>query len=160
MAENVVDNSQTTAAYTSAGFNVRVAIVDSIFSTYLAEATSKKDSLEIWGRKADSLDMLAGDYTKQQIKVARSYLYQLDSVGLPLGWQCKPHDSTTQKSGTTVNGTGTKKKKDAGEWLLACFLVLAGWFISMGAISMGAPFWFDILAKVVNVRRSGLKPKS
>ena len=32
--------------------------------------------------------------------------------------------------------------------------VIFGWFISAIAISMGAPFWFDLLSKVVNVRNT------
>lgn len=35
-----------------------------------------------------------------------------------------------------------------------------GWLISGLAISMGAPFWFDALNKVVNVRNTGSKPTS
>jgi hypothetical protein len=36
--------------------------------------------------------------------------------------------------------------------------VIAGWFLSGIAISMGAPFWFDLLGKVMNVRNTGAKP--
>lgn len=35
-----------------------------------------------------------------------------------------------------------------------------GWLISGVAIAMGAPFWFDLLGKVVNVRNAGEKPKT
>jgi hypothetical protein len=38
--------------------------------------------------------------------------------------------------------------------------MLAGWVVSGIAIAMGAPFWFDLLGKLVNVRNSGGKPKS
>lgn len=38
--------------------------------------------------------------------------------------------------------------------------MLMGWFISGIAISMGAPFWFDLLGKVMNVRNTGKPPKS
>ena len=37
--------------------------------------------------------------------------------------------------------------------------MLSGWWISGIAIAMGAPFWFDLLGKIVNVRNSGTKPK-
>lgn len=36
--------------------------------------------------------------------------------------------------------------------------MLIGWFVSGIAISMGAPFWFDLLSKVMNVRNTGAKP--
>lgn len=38
--------------------------------------------------------------------------------------------------------------------------VMAGWLVSAIAIAMGAPFWFNLLNKVVNVRNSGNPPAS
>jgi hypothetical protein len=38
-------------------------------------------------------------------------------------------------------------------------LLLLGWLITAGCLSMGAPFWFNLLVQLVNVRRSGVKPK-
>jgi len=38
--------------------------------------------------------------------------------------------------------------------------MLSGWWISGIAIAMGAPFWFDLLGKIVNVRNAGEKPKN
>ncbi|NJR49849.1 MAG: hypothetical protein HC780_10070 [Leptolyngbyaceae cyanobacterium CSU_1_3] len=37
--------------------------------------------------------------------------------------------------------------------------MISGWALSGIAIAMGAPFWFDLLGKLVNVRNSGNKPK-
>ncbi len=39
-------------------------------------------------------------------------------------------------------------------------LRLLGWLVTGIAIAMGAPFWFDLLSKVINVRNSGSKPPS
>lgn len=39
------------------------------------------------------------------------------------------------------------------------FKMLLGWMLSGIAIAMGAPFWFDLLSKIVNVRNTGSKPK-
>ncbi|MEH1792018.1 MULTISPECIES: hypothetical protein [unclassified Nostoc] len=36
--------------------------------------------------------------------------------------------------------------------------LICGWVVSGFAIAMGAPFWFDILNKVINVRNAGPKP--
>jgi hypothetical protein len=41
-------------------------------------------------------------------------------------------------------------------WLLK----LAGLLVSIIAISMGAPVWFDILGRIVNVRLTGDPPPS
>ena len=35
-----------------------------------------------------------------------------------------------------------------------------GLLVTAGAASLGAPFWFDMLSKVVSVRSAGEKPKS
>ncbi len=57
-------------------------------------------------------------------------------VGLPIGWNDK----------TTPN--------NAAGWLLK----LIGWFLTAAAITLGAPFWFDLLKNLVNIR-SSMKPK-
>jgi hypothetical protein len=36
---------------------------------------------------------------------------------------------------------------------------LLGWMLSIIAISLGAPFWFDMLNKLMNIRNAGQKPK-
>lgn len=35
---------------------------------------------------------------------------------------------------------------------------ILGWIVTALAISLGAPFWFDLLRKLVNIRSSGAKP--
>jgi hypothetical protein len=35
---------------------------------------------------------------------------------------------------------------------------IPGWLITTLAITLGAPFWFDMLNKVINIRNAGLKP--
>jgi hypothetical protein len=37
--------------------------------------------------------------------------------------------------------------------------ILLGWLITAFAVSLGAPFWFDLLNKFVNVRASGKPPE-
>ena len=43
---------------------------------------------------------------------------------------------------------------DATSWVMKAL----GWVVTALAISLGAPFWFDLLRKIVNVRSSGNKP--
>ncbi|HTJ76149.1 MAG TPA: hypothetical protein VL337_12390 [Acidimicrobiales bacterium] len=58
---------------------------------------------------------------------------QLDASGLPLGWS----DQARPRS-----------------WPVA----FAGWVLTVAAVSLGAPFWFDLLGKVSTLRSSGEKP--
>lgn len=43
---------------------------------------------------------------------------------------------------------------DSYDWLAK----ILGWLVTALAISLGAPFWFDLLRKMVNIRSSGAKP--
>jgi hypothetical protein len=45
------------------------------------------------------------------------------------------------------------------KWILVLLTKLAGWGITAMAIFLGAPFWFDLLSKIINIRGSGNKPK-
>jgi hypothetical protein len=93
--------------------------------------TARIDSLNATGSKL-SIDTL---YNK------------LNITGLPLGWNGSSMDQVFIKD-------------DTGQSITNIFFLLIGWGIAAGCISMGAPFWFDMLVKLVNVRRSGLTPET
>ena len=59
---------------------------------------------------------------------------QLTSLGLPLGWDGAPSGFTN--------------------W----FSTVLGLVLTSAAVSLGAPFWFDSLSKLANLRNSGPKP--
>lgn len=65
-------------------------------------------------------------------------LDQLRELEFPIGW-----------------GESTRPD-DVGGWLLA----ILGWVITGLAVTLGAPFWFDALGKVSNLRAAGAKPAS
>lgn len=63
-------------------------------------------------------------------------LQELQRLPVPMGW------------------TGAAAKRAAGDWVYA----VVGWLVTGFAISLGAPFWFDLLQKIVNIRGAGPKP--
>jgi hypothetical protein len=63
-------------------------------------------------------------------------LAKLDGVGLPLGWE---------------------RPKSLQDFGMQVVTHLPGWIITALAISLGAPFWFDVLNKIIVVR-STVKP--
>jgi hypothetical protein len=66
---------------------------------------------------------------------------ELQQLNLPVGWSDpKQHPSLDQPFGLLV--------------------ALIGWLITGFAVSQGAPFWFDLLNKLVNVRSTGQPPPS
>jgi hypothetical protein len=69
---------------------------------------------------------------------------------LPIGWNCE----TKTAGGSTDYWTCVKQ----GIPNLAIVQVL-GWLLTAAALSLGAPFWFDLLNKFINLRGAGEKPK-
>ncbi len=59
-------------------------------------------------------------------------------LGLPMGWNAQARPASS-----------------ALAWLAA----VVGWLLTAAAVSLGAPFWFDLLNKVVNLRAGGAPPK-
>ncbi|MFQ4140933.1 hypothetical protein [Chlorogloeopsis sp. ULAP02] len=74
----------------------------------------------------------------------------LTDIALPIGW-------------TDVNlNQQLHWKRDLKQAfpIIKIITLIPGWIISGIAIAMGAPFWFDLLSKVVNVRNAGTRPAS
>jgi hypothetical protein len=89
----------------------------------------------------------------------------LRDVSLPIQWT--PVNLRQQFGCKTASDTSWDQfQKDCqlGEVALKNPLniprMIAGWIISGLAIAMGAPFWFDLLSKIMNVRNTGSRPAS
>ncbi len=65
-------------------------------------------------------------------------LDRLEQLRFPIGWE------------------DSNRPDDISSWMLA----LLGWLLTGAAITLGAPFWFDLLGKVSNLRAAGVKPAS
>ncbi|MGH6925783.1 MAG: hypothetical protein ACRED5_18815 [Propylenella sp.] len=65
---------------------------------------------------------------------------QLKEIGYPVGWSDEDVAAVKAKS---------------FNWVVAIF----GWLITGLAVSLGAPFWFDMLKTFLNIRGAGGKPK-
>ena len=74
------------------------------------------------------------DTTEDPLATASTTLDQIKQLGIPIGWQNAPQTTT--------------------DWALKFF----GLLISIVAIAQGAPFWFDLLNKLINLRLAGQKP--
>jgi hypothetical protein len=80
-------------------------------------------------------------------KLAQNFT-ELKSLGLPLGWENAPAECSIFYPGKCFIG---------GFQGNSFWLKLLGWLITGIAISLGAPFWFDLLNKFMTLR-STLKP--
>ncbi|HEY3569103.1 MAG TPA: hypothetical protein VGP73_14300 [Thermoanaerobaculia bacterium] len=66
-----------------------------------------------------------------------------------------PINQAEEKLLLQVIGWGDKDREYVAEHFPTS---LCGWFLSIVAISLGAPFWFDVLNKFINVRSAGKSP--
>jgi hypothetical protein len=79
-----------------------------------------------------------------QISALSTNIQTISAFGLPIGWK----DS---HRGRVYNTKGLCS------WLVS--FPWGGWLVTIFAISLGAPFWFDILNKIVTIRSSGKAPE-
>jgi hypothetical protein len=75
----------------------------------------------------------------------KKYSKSLESLKLPIGWEA---DLATVKGDTCAMYVAAVKTIPNH---------LIGWIITAAAVSMGAPFWFDTLNRIMVVR-STIKP--
>ncbi|HEY1912506.1 MAG TPA: hypothetical protein VGG73_16395 [Vicinamibacterales bacterium] len=82
---------------------------------------------------------------------------------LPIGWPaCQSHDapgSAAAATSTTNGRTATSCPSDNTAWFWFALDKIFGLFATGLALSLGAPFWFDLLSKFVNIRAAGVKPE-
>ena len=82
---------------------------------------------------------------------------KLSGLGLPVGWTDKSGDAFRRWPGWMPSETDTKTW--AIMWSETIRDHILGWLLTALAASLGAPFWFDILNKVMTIRSAGLVPE-
>lgn len=90
-------------------------------------------------------------------------LQSLERQGLPIGFAClsQPGSSVGPFPFTGMLeacGRDLKTRFSDGRGNLA--IQLLGWLLTALAVGLGAPFWFDVLNRLVNLRGAGPKPAS
>lgn len=112
---------------------IRHLAVDEKARTALAEigAAQAREQLNTEGMTAEQRAKAYADRGKEILESTRG-------VSLPLGW----------------TGTQFMTATTTSEW----FLKTLGLLMTAIAVALGAPFWFDVLQKLANLRSAGVKP--
>ncbi len=87
------------------------------------------------------------DSLKDKVAYLRT---KLSPLNLPIGYDL-------HQQGGIEGVSGKKVSQTKGYYDFAAASVI-GWLITALALSFGAPFWFDALKSMVNIRSSGLSP--
>lgn len=114
---------------------------------------SKKDGLELDSTQKGKLDSLSADLDSVMAMVTdRKHridtIYTSLSMSIPMGWENLEMEKALFKK------PSDHPTSDVAFWLRK----VLGLLITVLAMCLGAPFWFDVLGKVANLRTS-LKPK-
>jgi len=79
----------------------------------------------------------------------RTLLSEAEKLSLPLGWV------TPQRTAGPDPETQDQLPENAAGWVMK----ILGLSLSALAVSLGAPFWFDVVSKIANIRAAGIPPQ-
>jgi beta-lactamase superfamily II metal-dependent hydrolase len=88
-----------------------------------------------------------GDGVQEELEEVAREVDTLSRLQLPLGWSLQPGDPRW------ISGQGFVAV--AAAWIVKIF----GLLLTIAAITVGAPFWFDLLKRIVGIRSSGPPPE-
>jgi hypothetical protein len=110
------------------------------------------------GKKTYSIGAHYLRYTRVEAKATSSYGVAVDTVhwvkALLSPQQAGPDTIGTRNRTSVVSDTKFSLEK----WLSPQPNAFWGWLVTALALSVGAPFWFDLLCRLVNIRNLGTKP--
>jgi hypothetical protein len=98
----------------------------------MAEAYAQKNELDI---------QTGGSVQQQWDQVNHLIQDELQQANSPLGLGWHPEDLQSMTP---------------SDWVVK----ILGWIVTALAVSLGAPFWFDLLKKLVNIKAAGNEPKA
>lgn len=121
------------------------------------------DTLAIYERLESDPETL-----QQVLTLAEDYVNGKDGLEIAPAQMSPEFDASMAKLEVMINNQIESVKSPLGlgwknvvwsevTWYDA-LLKLLGWIVTALAVSLGAPFWFDLLRKLVNIRSSGNKP--
>jgi hypothetical protein len=152
ISERIADRPETITGLINQQFK---KTADSIQKAHQPAIDSAKDPAvrSSLSNQRDSVVAAAvGTYTGKQIQSIRDLTDTLSTAHLAIGWRSNPVITCWKKLMAALGGE--RWQTSWAEILLA----LLGWAVTAGCLSMGAPFWFNLLIQLVNVRRTGVKP--
>lgn len=87
--------------------------------------------------------------TRQQLQTYTAELRDLTKTGFPLGWAPTANENFIHLDTVTVDGVAQRRPG-----LVAWAAKVAGLLACALAVCLGAPFWFDVLGRLVKLRSS------
>ncbi|MBX3617856.1 hypothetical protein [Nitrosomonas sp.] len=134
---------------------LRQALIQAASSTDIASLMLQQSPGSATVQGDDSLPLQAGEQfpantalkdSEQSVKNAAALVKQIRQLQLPIGWKVA--------DGDVKKWIWVSENYKAMDW----FIKIMGILITTFAASLGAPFWFQLLNKVVDLRSAGKQP--
>lgn len=176
-AERTVDQSSEINKVLKNNIETKLASIDTLYQSKIksaSDSTGKVKLISEWTSFSKSIIDSLNYYNKDNYN---SLLNEASNYDLPIGWTLPDSlDSLAHIQPAKGIWAEIKNKYKRIEFYLSNFAklqnndklsntnqrsvltMLFGWLIAAVCISFGAPFWFDLLGKLVNTRRAGIKP--
>src|SRR4029077_6545076 len=102
--------------------------------------------------QASAVTSCPAGQTTECTRQATAAVNKLGQTSLPMFWQ------TTNPSCTAARAQCSTLERVGLDSVSGWVIAIVGWLITIAAISMGAPFWFNLLNKVASLRSTGDPP--
>ncbi|MEM6963560.1 MAG: hypothetical protein AAF573_02260, partial [Bacteroidota bacterium] len=143
--------------------NVREQLADSA-TKFIRDSSKLEQVYQILEEDTTSLDSVDLEKLKEQVRNIGEFSDMLKSSYLPIGWNFEKDDEQKEKE---FPNSEKSSSHELGEWLylkwlgfLAFIKMMAGWLMTAFAVTLGAPFWFDLLNRLTNLRAAGQDPSA
>ena len=164
IAENLADNyakvgSDTTLTSLQKAYKA-AAVTQIVNDSAKIDSTLINNTAKFIGQ-LKQLDSITKNYDSSRVAAlqkASGQIDQLASLGLPLGWKTNQAPLTYFKKYKPKVSSYFEFHKQGT--FANIILYILGVLLTATALSFGAPFWFDLLLKAVNIRRAGAKPST
>lgn len=153
-------------------FAVKISKVLDSITVYKGknDSTAKASELGYALKGLEKLKKVSDSLGTKQLSEGSEALGLLDSYNIPIGWDNEaaplswlPRNKKTRdenrKELAAVKGAYIEVHNNYPT-VVSWLLYIAGIIITGFSLSYGAPFWFDLLVKMVNLRRSGIRPET
>jgi hypothetical protein len=112
-------------------------------------------------RQVKQLDSLTHNYNSSRdsaLEKASSQIDQIASLGLPIGWKKDQAPLSWRHKPKYAPSNYFEQHKTFTFWNVISYII--GIIATAISLSFGAPFWFDMLLKAINIRRAGKRPST
>jgi hypothetical protein len=144
-AQQVASHPERIRGIITPNLDKQLATIDSGYRAKIKGADSAT-KVQLRQQQLQAHDAAAKAALDKSEKDIVSTTTALDSLNLPIGWRFK---------GWRPVQPVTLLSKGRAWWT-----VLLGWLLAAILVSFGAPFWFNLLMKLVPLRKSGVKPNA